>query len=163
MTDNDPPPISGRLILADGTEQPLTAVYFGLDADGVAIYRALATVASLAAVDGCQAIFDRLPARSSVQVMITPAEQPAQYETPPTACPSCRARVSGATHVGGPAGPRAPHPGAATVCAYCAAPAVYDDELQLRHPTDAELADLLADPRFVQLRDATLRSIGGRR
>jgi hypothetical protein len=161
----DPPPLHGRLVLVDGTEQPLTAVYFGLDADGLSIYRAIATVPAVAVVAGGSAQFDMMPARSRIEVMITASQPPpselAQFEVPATTCPGCHTKLDGATALNNDTSP--PQPGAVTVCFYCAAAAVYDDQLQLRHPTDDELAAMVRDPGFQKARAAALHAIGNRR
>jgi predicted amidophosphoribosyltransferase len=74
---------------------------------------------------------------------------------PTSCCPTCRAKVDAATD---PYGNASPSPGDFTICATCAAPLVYADDMTVRSATAAECAELEADPdaarilRFIQAR-----------
>jgi len=63
----------------------------------------------------------------------------------PSRCPSCRSRNTGASTASPGQPPERPKPGDAAVCAYCSVPLVYDERLELRWPTMAEIAELRAN------------------
>jgi hypothetical protein len=66
---------------------------------------------------------------------------------PECACPTCGTKVNDATVVFHGASKASPAPGDVTVCIYCAAVSIFDDELCLRRPTPDEQREIARDPR----------------
>lgn len=85
-----------------------------------------------------------------------------QMETP-TQCLKCRTKLEATTAV--KSGPPGPTPGALSICWYCGALAVFDEDLQLRELTADERATL-AEPdlaEFLQRLEAHRRRRMARR
>lgn len=62
--------------------------------------------------------------------------------TTPALCPNCAATLDG----WGTAHGWTPSPGDGTLCAYCGTLLIFGTDMRPRLPTDAELADYMADP-----------------
>ena len=71
-------------------------------------------------------------------------------------CPFCGTYHNAATDTD--FGGSMPCPGDIAVCFDCTAVAVYDDDLRLRRPTDAESAEIKRDPEISRARFAVLLS-----
>lgn len=65
---------------------------------------------------------------------------------PVSSCPCCGRALDGAT---GDA-PK-PEPGDFTICLYCAEPALFDEDLQLRAPTGEETEQFYAVPELARM------------
>lgn len=83
-------------------------------------------------------------------------------------CPACGATLDGASDAG-PSDAQ-PERGDASVCVYCMAIVVFDDDpdggMRLRNPTDSELLAAMANPAICRARDYAwqfIRSGRGRR
>ena len=71
-----------------------------------------------------------------------------------TACLSCGKGLDAAAQIG--AGMPSPSEGDVTVCLYCRHVMIYNADLSLRNPTDAEVVEIAGDPRLV----ATINLLG---
>lgn len=72
-------------------------------------------------------------------------------------CPACGAQLDGALAT---SGRRAPRPGDATLCSYCASALTFDgDPIYLRFPTDDELQEYATDPRMARIRAVVMELI----
>lgn len=70
--------------------------------------------------------------------------------TPSNHCLSCSEIIDAAT------GPGSPSPGDISVCAHCGHVTVFDDNLKLRAPTDAEVIDIAGNPELLAMQSARL-------
>ena len=61
-----------------------------------------------------------------------------QGRTPKSKCPSCKATLTGASNVG----EVGPVPGDFSICWYCQAVMVFNDDLTLREPTEEDIAEV---------------------
>lgn len=64
-------------------------------------------------------------------------------------CPKCHAGCDGYTGLGKDGAKITPAPGDATICVYCAAILTFDDKMELRLATVAEMSDYMNDPVFM--------------
>ena len=71
-----------------------------------------------------------------------------EAEVPSSACLSCGYVADRCS------GPCAPKPGDIAICIECRRVNVFDDNLKLRGPTDAELVQLAGDHRLIALTNA---------
>jgi hypothetical protein len=78
---------------------------------------------------------------------------PATNRLPQSTCRRCEAVLDHATAVhGGGFGPNdAPEPGDVTVCVACGTVSVFDEDRQLRAPTDEEIEEIAAHPDLVHM------------
>ena len=67
----------------------------------------------------------------------------------PANCLLCGKRLDGAAQTSDEGG--GPTPGSLSICAYCAAIAIYDEHLHLRPLTEAEAREVEADPELCTL------------
>ncbi len=75
---------------------------------------------------------------------------------PQSQCTKCHTPLELATNLADANGP-GPEPGNITFCLYCGAVNVFDDELQLREPTQADLQIVEASPEMVSARRRILQ------
>ena len=77
------------------------------------------------------------------------------FQMPRSTCPYCGHDVDFAANA---VRAGAPVPGDVTVCIKCAAPSVFDDDLQLRKPGPIEALALLEDDDVKRVRQAVLEA-----
>jgi hypothetical protein len=70
------------------------------------------------------------------------------FRAPSTTCPNCHESITGAGVVVEEE-VRPPEPGDIAICFYCRHIAIYDDALQIRDPTDAEVVEIAGDPEII--------------
>ena len=76
------------------------------------------------------------------------------HHVPESECSSCARMLDGAFEINSDV---APQPGDLSVCIYCAAVNVFDDELHHRAPTPLELIAAIRNPEVRRARQAVLQ------
>jgi hypothetical protein len=72
-------------------------------------------------------------------------------DTPADKCSSCGYRFNATTDLTGDAVPR---PGDYSICIKCGHLMVFNDDLRLREPTDAEIVEVAGDPQMLDMQKA---------
>jgi hypothetical protein len=80
---------------------------------------------------------------------LRPGEQPTHH--PEQKCPACQHAISWTTAANKPGSPT-PKPGEVSICIFCTAILIFDEQLKLRLPTRDELAEWYHHPEVVLAR-----------
>lgn len=87
--------------------------------------------------------------------IVSPAEDGFGYDIPASPCLNCGSLLDAATQPDDPS--LQPKPGELTMCTYCGAILVFDEEMRHRLPTPEENEQIERDPRVRNTRELVLQ------